>query len=339
MKRKTLSCSMLLIAFIFCIFLFPSPSKAAKKYNWKISHIRPAGFSVDKDCHWLADTLSEKTSGRINISVFPANQLGDYTVVQERIGLGAIEMSLACLSSERDPRIQIIAMPYLCKNWDDVAKIYAPDGFVVQNICKFMEKQNIHIISSWPVYFGGIGTTKEAAEPGNPDVSKNVKIRIPTQKIYQLSSEALGFQSTPIPWSDTFAAMQTGIVDGIIGGGGEAYYANLRDLIKYYYPYNDHVEMWFLYMNKDLWDSLSEEDKDLVTSAGKTLEENRYKKVKEEEKEIEDKMAAFGIKIVPLSDAQLSACQSKIRKEVWPKLREDIGPEIVDQLIQESESE
>ena len=55
--------------------------------------------------------------------------------------------------------------------------------------------------------------------------------------------------------------MQTGIVDGAIGAGAEGYYSNFKDLIKYYLPLNDHFEMWYLYINKGVWDDLSLQNK------------------------------------------------------------------------------
>ncbi|GAB1486511.1 hypothetical protein MASR2M79_15610 [Aminivibrio sp.] len=98
-------------------------------------------------------------------------------------------------------------------------------------------------------------TDQRTPAPKDPNVPKNIKIRVPPIRSFELCATALGYQATPVPWSDTFTAMQTGIVDGAIGGGAEGYFANFRDLAKYYIAVNDHFECWFLYMNSEVWNA------------------------------------------------------------------------------------
>ena len=47
----------------------------------------PVEHTATKLMHQIADEVKEKTEGRIEIQVYPANQLGDYTLVfEEQIG-------------------------------------------------------------------------------------------------------------------------------------------------------------------------------------------------------------------------------------------------------------
>ena len=41
-------------------------------------------------------------------------------------------------------------------------------------------------------------------------------------------AENTGYMATPMPFSEVFTAVQTGVVDGIIGSGAEGYYASFR---------------------------------------------------------------------------------------------------------------
>jgi len=94
---------------------FASAEAAAPQYKWKIAHIRPAGTAIDKDVHAFADRLAKESGGRIAIEVFPASQLGDYTVVQERVSLGAVEMQVGPLGTTVDKRLNLPSAPYLAK--------------------------------------------------------------------------------------------------------------------------------------------------------------------------------------------------------------------------------
>ncbi|MDZ7811262.1 MAG: hypothetical protein U5L11_16025 [Arhodomonas sp.] len=67
-------------------------------------------------------------------------------------------------------------------------------------------------------------------------MDKGIKVRVPGIKSFQLTGEALGYIPSPIPFSEAFTAIQTGVVDGVIGSGAEGYYQSFRDVTKAYYP-------------------------------------------------------------------------------------------------------
>lgn len=327
--KKSLS---VLIVVIILISLFSLFGNAAD-YQWKIQHIRPTGTAIDNDVNWLVGQLKERSNGRIIIDIFPASQLGDYTVVQERVGLGDIEMQLACLGTAMDIKIMIQSLPYIAINWEEARKLYSTGSTLMNIVADLLEKQNLKLISGWPCYFGGICLTKQPPSPADPDVPKKIKIRVPPQKSFELCAEALGYLATPIAWSEAFTSLQTGIVDGAIGAGAEGYYANFRDLAKYYLALNDHFEMWYFYMNLDLWNSLSKEDQQLIQDVGFELEKKRFAIAEEDEKANMQSLSDYGIKVITFTDEELARFAKKVREYVWPKIKEDIGSELIDKIL------
>lgn len=317
------------------ISLFTLFGNAAKvtNYQWKIQHIRPIGSSVDKDVHWLSEQLKERSDGRINIEIYPAGQLGDYSVVQERVGIGDVEMQLACLSTTVDKRLLIMVVPYIVSNWEEASILYSPDGTLTRIIEDLLKKQNIKLISGWPCYFGGIVLSKLPPSPADPDVPKKMKLRVPPMKSFELVAINLGYLATPISWSDAFTSLQTGIVDGVIGGGAEGYYANFRDIVNYYLATNDNFQMWYLYMNLDLWNSLSKEDQQLIQEVGSELEKKRFVVAEEEEQANMQKLRDYGIEVITFTDEELGRFAKKARENIWPQLREVIGPELIDKIL------
>lgn len=305
---------------------------APKKYHWKIGHIRPEGTAIDKDVKWFVEKVNKDSGGRITFDLYPANQLGDYTVVQERCGMGDVDMYLACLGTTVDKKVGIYTTPYLVKNWKEAKDVYSRGSTLTNAMEKFLSDQNIKMISGWPVYFGGIITLEEPPVPGDPNVPKKIKIRVPPIKSYELSGQALGYIVTPIPWSDAFTALQTGIVKGAIGAGAEGYYANFRDLAKYYLAVNDHLEFWYLYMNMDLWNKISDEDKAIIQKVADELETRRWENAEADEKANMKRLEDYGIKVITFSDDELQKMADKVRKEAWPTLRKDVGPELFDEI-------
>lgn len=306
---------------------------ADKTYTWKISHIRPADTAIDKDVKWFAEKLNKESNGRITIDVFNAGQLGDYTVVQERISVGAIDMAIQPVGTTADKRLQILNFPYLVKDWDGVKKNYTTGSPLMKTAADLFAKQNIKLIAVWPVYFGGIALVKNPEKPGDPNVAKNMKVRIPTQKSFELLAGSFGYQATPLPFAETFTAIQTGIVDGAFGAGAEGYYANFRDIIKYYVPANTHFEQWYFLMSLELWESLSKEDQTLVQKIAKEMEDRRVSVAEADQKANEQKMRDYKITVLDMAPADLERLEKKAREVVWPSLRKDIGEKFFDEIV------
>jgi TRAP-type C4-dicarboxylate transport system substrate-binding protein len=312
-------------------------SGIAAEYKWKIQHGRPMGSAIDNDINWMVEEIKERSNDRIEIEVFPASQLGDYTVVQERVGLGDVEMQLVPLATTVDQRLSIHTFPYLVEKWEDVPKLYSTGSTLMNILSELMEKQNIKLISSWPSYFGGIGLVKSPPSPGDPDVPKNIKIRVPPTKSYELTAQSLGYLATPLAWTETFTSMQTGIVDGVIGSGAEGILSNYKDLVKYYLAINDHFETWYFYMNLDLWNSLSEEDRQIIQDVGLELEQARFERAEAEEKANMQLLEESGIEVITFTDDELSTFARKVRSEVWPQIERDVTPEILEQILKSIE--
>jgi TRAP-type C4-dicarboxylate transport system substrate-binding protein len=303
-------------------FVLAGPASAA---DWKIAHIRPAGAEIDKDLTWFADEIRKGTNGRINIKIFGSSQLGDYTVVQERVGLGSVEMSCESVATQVDKKLLIGTLQYIVFDYEGARKVFSTGGKLASYMSDLYKKQNIRVLGWWPMYFGGIGLTKEPVEPRNPNVKKNCKVRVPTMKTFEVLAENLGYQATPLPFSEFFTAAQTGMVEGILGAGAENYYMTFRDLIKWYIPANTHFEIWPLLINAELYDKLSAEDKKLFDATAAEFEKRRWAKAEADQKKYEDLLEQAGCKIIRLNSEELKIFAAKASEAVFPEFKKIVG--------------
>ncbi len=331
--------TVLLIAAFCLVFtaFAASPGAAAPKYTWKLSHVRPQDTAIDKDVNWFANKVFEDSKGQIKIEIFPASQLGDYTVVHERISVGAVDMACQPPGVAADKRINILNLPSLVTNWEEAKKNYTTGSPLMETAAELFAAQDIKYLAAYPVYFGGIALKAEPVSPGDPDVKKGIKVRVPPMKAFELLADAQGYMATPIPFSEAFTAIQTGIVDGVIGSGAEGYYANFRDVVKYYIPANTHFEQWYLYMNMETFDKLPEDLKKVVLDAAAEFEARRVVEAEKDQAANEKRLADYGIEVVQLSNEELAAIGNKVRAEVWPEMKKDLGEEwateVLDKLV------
>ncbi|MCP4342469.1 MAG: C4-dicarboxylate ABC transporter [Desulfobulbaceae bacterium] len=294
--------------------------------RWKVGHLRQSGSAIDKDLHQFIEQINSKTENKFFFDVYPGNRLGDYSIVQERVSFGEVQLYVGPLATSIDKRLIIATTPYLVNSWSEARQVYSQGSDLFTTTAEFLKEQNIKLLGGWPVYFGGIGLREKPPEPGNPDVSKKMIIRVPPIRSFELAAKELGYTPYPITWTYAKMGLKTGMVDGIIGGGAEGY-SNLKETIKYYIPVKDHFEYWFMYMNLDSWKELSKEEQDLFVEAAKKMEVNRYLVAESQEKESIQSLKKQGIQVIELSDKELKAMREKIQKKVWPQLEEEIGPE------------
>ncbi len=304
-------------------------SAGEKSFSLKLSHYRAEGSPADVDANTFAENV-KAADDSLEVVVYPAAQLGDYTTVQELVSVGDVEMQMATLSSTVDKYLGITSAPYICATWDEAKAIFNRDSEFTDTVKKHLEDQNIKMLSVYPLYFGGAIMNKEPKEPANLDVHEGHKVRCQTMKGAELVTNMLGYNATPMALNDCFTALQTGVIDGMIGSGAEGYYSSYRDVATYYLPYNDHFEVWYLYINLDTWNEMSEKQQEALQTAANKLEDERWKVAPEQTAEYEEKLKDYGIEIIEFTDEELQSFYDECQKSVWPELTELYGEEAVE---------
>lgn len=318
------------------VTLSVSLTSVAQAVTLKLSHVRPQETAIDVDAKQFADDIKSATDGKVKVKIYAASALGDYTVVQERVGLGAVDMAVQPPASGVDKRFQIVYMPYLVKTWDDAQKIFAKGSPMRQTVSDLYDKQNISVLGAWPVYFGGVSLNKEIDDAANPMSNKGAKLRVPPIKTFQMTADNIGFIGSPLPFSEAFTAVQTGVVDGVMGSGAEGYYASFRDVTKSYLPINTHFEMWYLIINKDVFGDLKEEQQTKLISAAEKFELTRWQNARGDQAKNEQLLANAGAKIIPVTNAQIDAHAKIVRDQVWPEIINDIGSDWAQGVLDEA---
>ena len=232
--------------------------------------------------------------------------------------------------------MQISSFPYLAGNWEQARAVYGPAGVVRETMAGLYAEQDITMLAAYPVYFGGIALNVENPNPGSVE-SNGIKVRVPGIKSFQLTGEALGYIPAPIPFSEAFTAVQTGVVDGVIGSGAEGYYASFRDVTKTYIPANTHFEVWYMIISNESLAELSEEDQAALKEQAAAFEATRWEVAEADQGKNEQRLVDdLGATVAELTEEDLAAMAAIAREKIWPAVLEDVGVEwgqaILDQV-------
>ncbi|AUR02046.1 putative TRAP dicarboxylate transporter, DctP subunit [Phaeobacter inhibens] len=271
----------------------------------------------------------------LKISVFPANQLGSGEALLEDVARGNIDFAAAFLYADTDPRLEILSMPFLVSDWDEMNSVMRDlDSEFNTIIQETLSDHGIRLLGQNPEGFVGIVATEEPANWNNFD-AKNMNIRVWSSNVVKSMVETLGYQATTMSWGDIFPAIQSGIVDGAICCTKTATYSIFAksDVGSHFVQYNSIPENTSYYVSEKTWDELNEAQREVVQAAFTKASDDFFAYNRENDAVFEQKLVESGYTILKLSPEEQEAMASKVRAEIWPMLEDSVGKDNIDRLL------
>lgn len=160
----------------------------------------------------MAQSVSEKSGGKLTLSIHPAGELGNDNALLEGIRLGTIDLGLTGnpFFTAFAPRLNVMDLPYLFRDADPAHKVM--DGPIGQELLKDLEKNRMKGLAFWEIGFRHITTSNRSIRV--PDDLKGVKIRTTPNPAHIEAFKILGANPVPMPYTELYLALQTGTVDG-----------------------------------------------------------------------------------------------------------------------------
>ena len=160
-----------------------------------------------------AAKIKEASSGRLDITVFPNNQLGSDVDTLSQLRLGGVEFEILGTSILVNiaPACGICALPF---TFSDFRQAYsAIDGRLGEYIRSSLAKVGVFPLHKmWDSGFKQIVSTRPISKP--EDLS-GVKIGIVPSPLPTATFRALGASPTALPLPEYYTGMQTHIVDAL----------------------------------------------------------------------------------------------------------------------------
>jgi len=296
----------------------------------RLTHFFKADSDAGKAASEFAQKVEEQSDGRIEIKVYPSSQLGDWVETHTLIMQGAIDIGLQPLSTNFDPRLAIAWFPYIAPTYEAAEKAYNKDGFAYKTVQKIIEPQNLQLLGVFADGMGGAGFTKAIQNPSNPNEKRDTRIRVwPGGTTHQVLMQKLGYQVATLPWAELYTGMQTGVIDGQIGGSPELANSNFKDINKFWIQYNDHLELAWFVMNSSKLQSLPAQDQKIIRDVANSISTNRFKTVKDSDSKQLDIMRENGTTVVTFTDEELANLVEFTRTQVWPLIGKELGDDVM----------
>ncbi|MDE4306177.1 DctP family TRAP transporter solute-binding subunit [Phaeobacter gallaeciensis] len=299
----------------------------------KYAHFQAADLSSPKHAAALAfeACVEGKTSGSIDVQIFPASQLGGGSEIMEGLQLGTVQMAAihdGPISAVYKP-FSVLAMPYL---FDDQAMAWSVmDGEFGDALAEDMLAKTG--IRSFGVADNGVrnftNNVKPVAEPADMD---GLKMRVMTAPVWVTLVESLGASATPVPWPELPGALQQGVVDGQENGVTNIVNASLYQHQKYV-SLDGHVFSWHAYLMSDMfYQSLTPSEQTAVSQCVEISKTIHRGMTAAQDANATAILSEKGMEVVPVSPEQKAMFRAAAQPAVREYIVGEIGAEWPDRL-------
>jgi tripartite ATP-independent transporter DctP family solute receptor len=184
----------------------------AAEFEWKYGHNLPVTHPLHIRAQEAVERIARETNGRVDIKIFPNNQLGGDTDMLSQVRSGGITFFTpsALVIATLVPVAAINAVGFAFADYDQVWK--AMDGGVGAAVRQAISRVNLHAFEKmWDNGFRQMTTSGRAIT--DAAAMDGLKIRVPVSPLSISMFRGLGASPASLQFSEVYSALQTKIVD------------------------------------------------------------------------------------------------------------------------------
>jgi TRAP-type transport system periplasmic protein len=248
--------------------LLAAPFASAE--NLKLADFQPpTHFVVDSTYKVFADTIAEKTGGDVSVTLYMGGELGPGPAEQYNRtieGVTDIAFGLPGYTAANFPKTLLTELPGVITAQTGTAQILANINMLSS------EYRRVVLIGLWNNAPNLLFTAEKPVR--SLEDLKGLKIRVPSRNA-GLVVEAWGATPVSMPAPEIYNAMQTGVIDGAMIDATTLKAFKLAEVTKYITQGMDTtISDFFMIMNRDSFDDLTEDQQKIVLDAGRTASVN-----------------------------------------------------------------
>jgi tripartite ATP-independent transporter DctP family solute receptor len=238
----------------------------AAEIELKYGNNLPLSHPLNIRAQEAADRIKEKTNGRVEIKIFPNNQLGGDTDMLSQVRNGGITFFTpsALVIATLVPVAAINAVGFAFADYDQVWK--AMDGALGAHVRAAISKVNLHAFEKiWDNGFRQMTTSGKPIETARE--MAGLKIRVPVSPLSLSMFKALDSAPVSLQFSEVYTSLQTKVVDAQENPLPIIQVAKLYEVQKHC-AVSNHIwdGFWFI-ANGRAWNGLPDDVKKIVTEA------------------------------------------------------------------------
>lgn len=284
------------IGLVIAVFGLAAAGAATAQTVYKMNIAVPQNSHYGVAVDTFAAEVEKRTDGRYKIQNFYASALGNEREAIEAVQLGTLDLTLSSTGPVPNfvPELAILDIPFLFRDYAHARSTL--DGPVGQEMLKKFEPIGIKALAWAENGFRHMTNSKHPVR--TPEDLKGLKLRTMENPTHIQAYKSFGIIPTPMAFSEVFTALQQGTVDGQENPLAVITSSKL-DQVQRHLTLTGHVySPALILMNKDLWDGLSDSDKQHFLDAAKEGVKANRARIDEDEKNGVAQLRSRGMEVI-----------------------------------------
>lgn len=262
------------VSVIMCVMLFtgckPGPGEGEAEFVFKFGHLANTDHVWHQTALRFAELVKAKSEGRIEIKVYPNEQLGKEIDMINGIRAGTVDMTVTGESLQNwTPLAGLCAVPYAVRDSGHLAQVV--EGPVGQTIAEEIRKQVGLRPLAW-LERGARNLTSNRPIK-HPDDLQGIILRVPNVPLFIKTWSHLGAKPTPMAFSEVFTGLQQGTVQAQENPYALILSAGFAEVQKYC-NLTEHVIGWvYIVMGEKQFTSLPDGLQAVVLEASQAMQQ------------------------------------------------------------------
>lgn len=249
--------------------MFALPATAVEKATLRLAHNLDPSHTLAQTFEQFAEDVRELSDGKMKVRIYPNGQMGETREVLEMMQHGAMDMTkgFAGELESFEPSYFVFNVPYLFEDDQHLKDVIYGD--IGDDLDVLTTDKGFFNLAA---YAGGTRSFYTHKPIRTPDDLEGLKIRVMSTPTTNRMIELMGGAPAPIPWGETYTAIQQGVIDG--AENNEPSYISSRHLeVSKYFSEDQHtVVVDYLVFATKTWENLSAEQRDILIDAAERSE-------------------------------------------------------------------
>jgi len=260
----------------------------------KLAHSAPPESMIAVAADEFARVANERLEGRATVIVYGSGQLGGDQAVLQKLKLGTVDFGLpSTVMSAAVPAFAFFDMPYLVADREHLRRI--EEEIVWPELAPLAEERGYRLLGLWENGFRHV--TNSVRPIVGPEDLAGIKIRTPNSPWRVLLFRALGASPSPMPFSELFMALETGVMDGQENPLSNIRTASFQE-VQEYLSLTGHVySPAYLIVGVEKWARLPEDVRAILEDVARETQAFVFETAQEVDARLLEELRAAGMQI------------------------------------------
>ena len=294
--------------------LIGSQSLLAAEVTLRFGHLANEQNIWHQAAERFKQLVEENSDGRIEVLLYPNEQLGNEMDLINSIQLGTADMTITGESLQNwAPKAAMMAVPYAFRDAEHLRQ--AVESEIGEQIeAQIAERANL-VPLAW--FERGPRELTSNRPIRHPDDLDGIRLRVPNVPLFVSTWEALGARPTPMAFSEVFTALQQNTIQAQENPLSLIESASFNE-VQDYVNLTGHVRSWiYVVIGRNRLESMPEELQQIVREAAQEMQVYQAELFEEDQQQrgmefVEVDTEAFAEKARPAVEAALNDEQREL---------------------------